>query len=119
MQPLLQSSKYYMRSKDCIAFSAQTQRDRNANAEENRSKLLEELQRLYSEAVPGDTSTEKRQKHAALWVVPLPLFYYQGPMSQDVLTTRQREDVPGIEAPAEEVPEIEERRQERRLLTTT
>lgn len=68
MHPLLQSSKYYMRSKDCIAFSAQTQRDRNANTEENRVKLLGELQRMYGDAVPGDTSVEKRQKHAGLWV---------------------------------------------------
>lgn len=66
MHPLLQFSKYYMKSKDCIAFSAQTQRDRNANTEENRSKLLEELQKMYGDAVPGDTSVEKRQKHAGL-----------------------------------------------------
>lgn len=68
MHPLLQSSKYYMRSKDYIVFSAQTQRDRNANTEENRVKLLDELQRMYGDAVPGDTSVEKRQKHAGLWV---------------------------------------------------
>lgn len=66
MHPLLRSSKYYMKTKDCISFSAQTQRDKNANAEENRSKLLEELQRMYSESVPGDTSVEKKQKHKAL-----------------------------------------------------
>lgn len=69
MHPLLEESRYYMRTKDCIAFSAQTQRDRNANAEENRQKLLEELQRIYSDAVPGDTSDAKRQKHTVLWVI--------------------------------------------------
>lgn len=66
MRPLLRSSKNYVKGKDCISFQAQTKRDRNANAEENRAKLLEELHRMYSDAVPGDTSVEKVQKHKAL-----------------------------------------------------
>ncbi|KKY30951.1 putative peptidyl-trna hydrolase domain-containing protein [Diaporthe ampelina] len=66
MRPLLRSSKNYVKGKDCISFQAQTKRDRNANAEENRAKLLEELHRIYSDAVPGDTSVEKVQKHKAL-----------------------------------------------------
>lgn len=66
MRPLLRSSKNYVKGKDCISFQAQTKRDRNANADENRAKLLKELQRMYSDAVPGETSVEKVQKHKAL-----------------------------------------------------
>lgn len=66
MHPLLRASKHYVKNKDSLAFQAQTQRDRNANAEENRSKLLEELQRMYSDAVPGDTDAEKIKKHQGL-----------------------------------------------------
>lgn len=66
MRPLLRSSNNYVKGKDCISFQAQTKRDRNANADENRAKLLLELRRLYSDAVPGDTSVEKVQKHKAL-----------------------------------------------------
>lgn len=66
MRPHLRSCKNYVKGKDCISFHAQTSRDRNANAEENRVKLLEELHRMYSDAVPGDTSVEKAQKHKAL-----------------------------------------------------
>ncbi|KUI62740.1 hypothetical protein VP1G_09858 [Cytospora mali] len=66
MHPLLRLSKYYVKGKDCVSFAAQTKRDRNANAEDNRAKLLEELHRMYSDAVPGDTSVEKRKKHGAL-----------------------------------------------------
>lgn len=66
MHPLIRSSKHYVKNKDGLLFQAQTGRDRNANAEENRSKLLQELQRMYSDAVPGDTSVEKKKKHAAL-----------------------------------------------------
>lgn len=66
MHPLLRASKHYVKNKDSLSFQAQTQRDRNANAEENRSKLLEELQRMYSDAVPGDTDAEKIKKHQGL-----------------------------------------------------
>jgi peptidyl-tRNA hydrolase ICT1 len=69
MHPHLRASKYYVKGKDCVSFAAQTKRDRNANAEENREKLLEELQKIYSDAVPGDTSVEKRKKHGALSVM--------------------------------------------------
>lgn len=72
MHPLLRSSKHYVKNKDSLSFHAQTGRDRNANAEENRSKLLQELQRMYSDVVPGDTGVEKKQKHAALSVSPSP-----------------------------------------------
>lgn len=66
MHPLLRSSKHYVKNKDGLLFQAQTARDKNANAEENRSKLLQELQSMYSDAVPGDTGVDKKKKHAAL-----------------------------------------------------
>lgn len=66
MRPLLRSSNNYVKGKDCISFHAQTKRDRNANADENRAKLLQELHRMYSDAVPGDTSVETVKKHKAL-----------------------------------------------------
>lgn len=59
-------SKHYVKNKDSLAFQAQDSRDRNANADENRSKLLGELRSMYSHAVPSDTSVEKKQKHAGL-----------------------------------------------------
>ncbi|KAF3763664.1 hypothetical protein M406DRAFT_341122 [Cryphonectria parasitica EP155] len=62
----LRLSKHYVRNKDGLAFHAQTSRDRDANAEENKSKLLEELYRMYSDTVPGDTSAEKKRKHQGL-----------------------------------------------------
>lgn len=66
VHPLLRASKHYVKNKDSLLFQAQDTRDRNANAEDNRSKLLGELQRMYSDAVPSSTSTEKKQKHAGL-----------------------------------------------------
>lgn len=71
LHPLLRTSKHYVKNKDCLLFQAQETRDRNANMEDNRSKLFGELQRMYSDAVPSDTSVEKKQKHAGLWVAPL------------------------------------------------
>ncbi|KAJ4414794.1 hypothetical protein N0V82_007709 [Gnomoniopsis sp. IMI 355080] len=63
---LLRTSNHYVKNKDSLSFQAQDSRDRNANADDNRSKLLKELQRMYSHAVPSDTSVEKKQKHAGL-----------------------------------------------------
>jgi peptidyl-tRNA hydrolase ICT1 len=64
----LRESKYYTGRNDCISVQAQTSRSRTANAEENHQKLFEELQRLYKETVPGETSNETRQKYNALYV---------------------------------------------------
>lgn len=66
MHPLLRGSNHYVKNKDILLFQAQDSRDRNANAEDNRTKLLGELQKMYSDAVPSETSTEKKQKHAGL-----------------------------------------------------
>jgi peptidyl-tRNA hydrolase ICT1 len=64
----LRASKYYAERNDCISLQAQTSRSRTANAEENHQKLFEEIQRLYDERVPSETSPEKRQKYAQLCV---------------------------------------------------
>lgn len=66
VHPLLRTSNHYVKNKDSLSFQAQDSRDRNANAQDNRSKLLKELHRMYSHAVPSDTSVEKKQKHAGL-----------------------------------------------------
>lgn len=62
MHPRVRSSKFYTKNTDSISFQAQTGRDRNANAEENRQKMFEELQNIYTEAVPGESSPDKRRK---------------------------------------------------------
>lgn len=68
VHPLLRSSTHYVKNKDSLLFQAQDSRDRNANAEDNRSKLFGELQSMYSDAVPSETSVEKKKKHAGLLV---------------------------------------------------
>ncbi|KAJ9130282.1 hypothetical protein NKR19_g9963 [Coniochaeta hoffmannii] len=62
----LRESRYYAERNDCISLQAQTSRSRTANADENHQKLFEEIQRLYEERVPSETSPEKRQKYAQL-----------------------------------------------------
>lgn len=47
-----------------MTFSAQTERDRNANLGENREKLIQELRKIYAETVPGETDPQKVKKHA-------------------------------------------------------
>ncbi|KAI0108751.1 hypothetical protein F4776DRAFT_667891 [Hypoxylon sp. NC0597] len=62
----LRSSKYYSKRNDSITIQAQTQRNRSANTGENHLKLVEELQKIYKENVPGETSSEKIKKYEAL-----------------------------------------------------
>ena len=71
LQSGLRTSKYYAARNDCISFQAQTSRSRTANADENHEKLFEEIQRLYDERVPSETSPEKRQKYAELCVLTM------------------------------------------------
>ncbi|PHH86188.1 hypothetical protein CDD83_10599 [Cordyceps sp. RAO-2017] len=59
----VRASKYYTAGSDCLTFHAQTQRSRTANAEENRSKLMEEVTRLFQDKIPAETSNEKKKKH--------------------------------------------------------
>ncbi|KAI0838481.1 hypothetical protein F5Y06DRAFT_296559 [Hypoxylon sp. FL0890] len=66
VRSVLRSSKYYTKRNDSITIQAQTQRNRSANTNENRSKLAEELQRMYKEHVPGETSVKKIKKYEAL-----------------------------------------------------
>lgn len=60
------SSAYYSRGSNALSFQAQTQRNRNANAEENRRKLFEEILRVYEETIPGESSPDKAKKHEAV-----------------------------------------------------
>jgi peptidyl-tRNA hydrolase ICT1 len=62
----LRSSSYYSKRSDSLSLQAQTERNRGSNLEENRQKLFNELVRIYREAVPGETSPEKKQKHEAM-----------------------------------------------------
>jgi peptidyl-tRNA hydrolase ICT1 len=62
----IRSSKYYAKRNDCISLQAQTGRSRTANTEENYQKLFEEIQALYRNSIPGETSPDKKQKYSAL-----------------------------------------------------
>ncbi|KAH8668866.1 peptidyl-tRNA hydrolase domain-containing protein [Xylariales sp. PMI_506] len=66
MHPGLRASRYYTIRNDSISIQAQTQRSRTANSEENQQKLLEEIQRIYRETVPGETSDKTAKKYEAL-----------------------------------------------------
>ncbi|KAH7155224.1 hypothetical protein B0J13DRAFT_221100 [Dactylonectria estremocensis] len=63
MHPSLRKSKYYTANSDSLTFQAQTSRSRDANAEDNRNKLVEEVTRMYHEATPAETSEETKKKH--------------------------------------------------------
>ena len=62
----VRESKYYSKRNDCLTIQAQTQRSRTANTDENLEKLFEELQGLYRNIVPGETSPDKAKKYEAL-----------------------------------------------------
>lgn len=62
----VRQSKYYSKRSDCLTIQAQTQRSRTANTDENLEKLFEELQGMYRNTVPGETSPDKAKKYEAL-----------------------------------------------------
>ncbi|KAK3941349.1 hypothetical protein QBC46DRAFT_382980 [Diplogelasinospora grovesii] len=66
LHPGIRSSKYYAKGSDCITIQAQDHRSRTANTKENHLKLFNELQRLYEETVPNETSPDKKHKYEAL-----------------------------------------------------
>ena len=66
--PALRRSRYYARGSDSLTFQAQTHRSRTANTDENRRKLMDEIRRLYTETVPGETSSDTKAKYEALCV---------------------------------------------------
>lgn len=59
----LRDSKYYVASSDSLSFHSQTTRSRTANQAENKSKLWQEVLRMYDAQVPAETSEAKRDKH--------------------------------------------------------
>ncbi|KAI0892998.1 hypothetical protein F4806DRAFT_477850 [Annulohypoxylon nitens] len=66
MHQALRASDYYTKSNDSITLTCQTQRNKTANADENRTKLVIELQKLYRANVPEKTSAEKIKKYERL-----------------------------------------------------
>ncbi|KAF7531094.1 hypothetical protein G7Z17_g13746 [Cylindrodendrum hubeiense] len=66
----IRKSKYYTANSDSLTFQAQTSRSRDANADDNRKKLVEEVTRIYHEATPAETSEEKKKKHEDMLVSP-------------------------------------------------
>lgn len=64
----IRASKYYTANSDSLTFQAQTSRSRDANAEENRRKLADEVTRIYQEATPAETTVDKRKKHEEMCV---------------------------------------------------
>ncbi|KAH6900189.1 hypothetical protein B0T10DRAFT_554725 [Thelonectria olida] len=66
LHPGIRKSKYYTANSDSLTFQAQTSRSRDANAQDNRNKLVEEVTRIYHEATPAETSEEKKKKHEAI-----------------------------------------------------
>ncbi|KAJ0351789.1 hypothetical protein COL154_004146 [Colletotrichum chrysophilum] len=62
----IRESKYYTARSDSLTFQAQEHRQRTANSDENQQKLIDEVQRIYRETVPGETSNEKKKKHAEI-----------------------------------------------------
>ncbi|OHF04432.1 peptidyl-tRNA hydrolase domain-containing protein [Colletotrichum orchidophilum] len=62
----IRESKYYTARSDSLTFQAQTHRQREANSEENQQKLVDEIKRIYQETVPGETSPDKKKKHAEI-----------------------------------------------------
>ncbi|KAJ0298203.1 hypothetical protein COL516b_010126 [Colletotrichum fioriniae] len=56
----------HVNKSDSLTFQAQTHRQRDANSEENQQKLIDEIKRIYQETVPGETSSDKKKKHAEM-----------------------------------------------------
>ncbi|KAJ4271681.1 hypothetical protein NW762_000386 [Fusarium torreyae] len=63
LHPSIRKSRYYTAANDSLTFQAQDSRSRDANADDNRRKLVEEVTRIYEAATPAETSVEKRKKH--------------------------------------------------------
>ncbi|CAM1504227.1 Fc.00g018180.m01.CDS01 [Cosmosporella sp. VM-42] len=72
----IRGSKYYTSNSDSLTFQAQTSRSRDANAEDNRRKLVEEVTRIYEAATPAETSEEKKKKHVEMLVIPLIMYFF-------------------------------------------
>ncbi|GJC77679.1 putative uncharacterized protein YOL114C [Colletotrichum liriopes] len=62
----IRGSKYYTARSDSLTLQAQTHRQREANTEENQQKLIDEVKRIYQETVPGETSPDKKKRHAEI-----------------------------------------------------
>ncbi|KAI1023325.1 hypothetical protein LB503_000644 [Fusarium chuoi] len=63
LHPGIRKSRYYTATNDSLTFQAQDSRSRDANAEDNRRKLIEEITSIYKDVIPAETSAEKKKKH--------------------------------------------------------
>ena len=60
--PALRDSRFYARKSDCIHISSDSQREQNRNKEDCHRKLFEEVKEIYSNIIPGVTSSEQKDK---------------------------------------------------------
>lgn len=65
----MRASKHYTTRNDCLLFQAQESRDRAANADDNRAKLVDEVLSVYRNVVPGETGSDKVKKFEAVYVL--------------------------------------------------
>ncbi|KAJ9428573.1 hypothetical protein QL093DRAFT_2571342 [Fusarium oxysporum] len=68
LHPGIRKSRYYTATNDSLTFQAQDSRSRDANAEDNRRKLIEEVTSIYKDVIPAETSAEKKKKHEEMSV---------------------------------------------------
>lgn len=68
LHPGIRKSRYYTATNDSLTFQAQDSRSRDANAEDNRRKLIEEITSIYKDVIPAETSAEKKKKHEEMSV---------------------------------------------------
>ncbi|KAL8376004.1 hypothetical protein RB595_007218 [Gaeumannomyces hyphopodioides] len=62
----VRGSRYYVEGSDSISISSQDERSRDMNTATNRQKLWQEIQRIYAEAIPGETDEATKEKYRKL-----------------------------------------------------
>lgn len=66
MHEEVRRSKYYTPGSDSWTIQAQTHRSRTANLDENQKKFAQEVERIYSETIPGQTEETTKEKYREL-----------------------------------------------------
>jgi hypothetical protein len=54
-----------------MSISSQDERSRDMNTNSNRQKLVQEIERIYMNTVPNETSGETKDKYKKLYVFGL------------------------------------------------
>lgn len=62
----VRGSRYYVQRSNSISISSQDERSRDMNMATNRQKLWQEIQRIYTETVPGEADEASKEKHRKL-----------------------------------------------------